>query len=83
MTVTLHLTPEIEAGLLAQAEDSGMALEDYLLTLVEKAALLSRSVKASAERTDAVHRMLEFGEKHHLSLGEPITRALMHEGHRF
>jgi hypothetical protein len=27
--------------------------------------------------------MLEFGEKHHLSLGEPVTRALLHEGHRF
>jgi hypothetical protein len=83
MTVTLHLTPEIEAGLLAQAQESGMVLEDYLLTLMEKAALPSRSAKASAERAEAVHRMLEFGEKHHLSLGEPITRAMMHEGHRF
>jgi hypothetical protein len=24
--------------------------------------------------------MLEFGEKHHLSLGEPMTRQLLHEG---
>lgn len=83
MTVTLHLTPEIEAGLLAQAQDSGMVLEDYLITLMERAALPSGSVKASAERAEAVHRMLEFGERHHLSLGEPITRAMMHEGHRF
>jgi hypothetical protein len=83
MTVTLHLAPEIEAGLMAQAQESGMVLEDYLLTLMERAALPSRAVKASAERTEAVHRMLEFGEKHHLSLGEPITRAMMHEGHRF
>jgi hypothetical protein len=83
MTVTLHLTPELEAGLLVQAQESGMVLEDYLLTLVEKAALSSRSTKASAERAEAVHRMLEFGDKHNLSLGEPITRALMHEGHRF
>jgi len=30
-----------------------------------------------------VRRMLEFGEKYHLSLGEPITRQLLHEGHRF
>jgi hypothetical protein len=27
--------------------------------------------------------MLEFGERHRLSLGEPITRAVLHEGHRF
>ena len=83
MTVTLHLPPEMEAGLLAQAQECDMALEDYLLTLMEKAALPTRSIKAMAERAEAVHRMLEFGEKHHLSLGEPITRAMMHEGHRF
>jgi hypothetical protein len=83
MSVTLHFTPDMEAGLLAQAQESGMVLEEYLLTLVEKATLPSRIVKATAERAEAVHRMLEFGEKHHLSLGEPITRAMMHEGHRF
>jgi hypothetical protein len=27
--------------------------------------------------------MLEFGEKHQLSLGEPVTRKLLHEGHRY
>jgi hypothetical protein len=26
--------------------------------------------------------MLEFGEKHRLTLGEPISRSLLHEGHR-
>jgi hypothetical protein len=70
MTVTIHLTPDMEAGLLAQAQESGMVLEDYLLTLVEKAALPSINAKATAERAEAVHRMLEFGEKHHLSLGK-------------
>ena len=33
-------------------------------------------------REEAVRRMLEFGEKYHLMLGEPITRKLLHEGHR-
>ena len=36
MTVTLNLKPEIEAGLLAQAQAAGMSLEDYLQQLVEK-----------------------------------------------
>ena len=36
MTVTLNLKPEIEAGLLAQAQATGMSLEDYLQQLVEK-----------------------------------------------
>jgi hypothetical protein len=87
MTVTLHLKPEVEAGLLAQAQASGMDLEDYVLTLVEEAACPARGndmAPAKQEgRAEAVRRMLEFGEKHHLSLGEPITRALLHEGHRF
>jgi hypothetical protein len=29
MTVTLHLTPEIEAGLLAQAQAEGLTLEHF------------------------------------------------------
>ena len=87
MTVTLHLKPEVEAGLLARAQASGMALEDYLLSLAEEAALQegpSRTTLARPDaRAEAIRRMLEFGEKHHLSLGEPITRELLHEGHRF
>jgi hypothetical protein len=37
MTVTLKLKPEVEAGLLTQAQASGMTLEEYLLSLVEGA----------------------------------------------
>ena len=86
MTITLHLKPEVEAGLLAQAKASGMVLEDYLLTLVESAALSIREQKAFSStggRQEAVRAMLEFGERHRLSLGEPLTRVLLHEGHRF
>ncbi|HLJ89020.1 MAG TPA: hypothetical protein VKZ53_19525 [Candidatus Angelobacter sp.] len=36
MTVTLNLTPEIEAGLWAQARAAGVTLEVYLQHLVEK-----------------------------------------------
>ena len=59
-----------------------MELEEYLLSLVESAAQATDSVATSA-RENAVRRMLEFGEKYHLSLGEPITRKLLREGHRF
>jgi hypothetical protein len=37
MSVTLNLRPEIEAGLMAQAQASGMTLEEYLLSMVEGA----------------------------------------------
>ena len=85
MTVTLKLKPEVEAGLLAQAQASGMPLEQFLLSVVESAAQSTprnTAVEVPA-RAEAVRRMVEFGEKHHLSLGEPITRRLLHEGHRF
>jgi hypothetical protein len=85
MTVTLNLKPEIESDLLARARASGMPLEQYLLSLVESAArpTARNSAAAGPARVEAVRRMVEFGEKHHLSLGEPITRKLLHEGHRF
>jgi len=86
MTVTLHLKPEVEAGLLAKAHASGIGLEDYLLTVVEGAALsatVPQAPEVRGDRAEAVRRMLEFGQKHRLSFGEPITRALLHEGHRY
>ena len=49
MTVALKLKPEVEAGLLAQAEASGMTLEEYLLSLVESAALAETQRISSAE----------------------------------
>jgi hypothetical protein len=81
MTVTLHLKPHIEAGLLAQARASGMALDEYLLSLVESAAQPSANHAAIAapSREEAVRRMMEFGETHRLSLGEPVIRTLLHE----
>ena len=37
---------------------------------------------AAMAREEAVRRMLEFGEKYRLSLGEPVTHRFLHEGHR-
>ena len=36
MTVTLDFNPEVEAGLMAQAQATGMTLERYVQKLVEK-----------------------------------------------
>jgi hypothetical protein len=83
VTVTLTFRPEIEAGLLAKAQARGMALQDYLQSIVEQDALPSDQKPETARREDAVRRMLEFGDKYHLSLGEPITRELLHEEHRY
>ena len=86
MTVTLTFKPEVEAGLLAKAQARGMDPQGYLQAIVEQEALPnSRKAEPSeaTSRQEAVRRMLEFGEKYRLSLGEPITRELLHEGHRF
>ena len=85
MTLTLHLKPELEAGLMAQAQANGMDLEHYVLTLIERAlpAGVLQSDSESGARAEAARRMREFGDKYHLSLGEPVTRAQLHEGHRY
>ena len=33
-------------------------------------------------RREAVRRMIEVGDRRNLSLGEPVTRQFLHEGHR-
>jgi hypothetical protein len=54
MTVTLHLKPEVEAGLLANAQASGMTVEAFLLSVVEGAVLpAARTMPSSAERAAA------------------------------
>ena len=88
MSFTLHWKPDVEAGVMARAQACGMALEDYLLSLVAdaQAPLASpkqRNQSANTAREEAVRRMLEFGDRYHLSMGEPVTRALLHDEHRF
>lgn len=64
MTVTLNLKPEVEAGLLAQAQVSGITVEEYLLSMLEGAVLqaapktLSPGQRAAAfEAWSASHRV--------------------------
>jgi len=45
MTITINLKPELEAGLLAQAQAGGKTPEEYLLSMVE-GAILPASGKA-------------------------------------
>jgi hypothetical protein len=54
VTVTLNLKPEIEAGLLAQAQATGMSLEDYLQELVERELSSEPSEAVPAEESGMV-----------------------------
>jgi hypothetical protein len=53
MTVTLNLKPELEAGLIAQAQASGMTVEEYVLSVVEGAVLPATQKTLSAEERAA------------------------------
>ena len=57
------------------------SIEDLLTTAL---ASLPQDRRWDADnRRSAVGRMLQFGERRGLSLGEPVTRQFLHEGHRF
>ena len=45
MTITLDLAPEIERGLLAQAQAEGVSITDYVEQLVEREARLGTPIK--------------------------------------
>jgi hypothetical protein len=53
MTVTLTFKPEVEAGLLAQAQRSGMTVEEYLLSMVEGAVFPAAQIVSPEERAAA------------------------------
>lgn len=80
MTITLR--PEQEKAI-QHAIDAGVI--HSLDELIESAiATLPRHEHPAGHRSrsEAVRRMKEFGDKHRLNPGEPITRNLLHEGHR-
>ena len=78
--MTITLTPEQEKAI-RQAIEAGLvrSLDEFIDTALEA---LPHSVSEVSSRKHAVRRMREFGDKYQLSLGEPVTRKLLHEGHR-
>ena len=53
MTVILNFRPEVEAGLFAQAQASGMTLDEYVLSVVEAAVLPTPQQALSAHQRAA------------------------------
>jgi putative addiction module CopG family antidote len=79
--VTIDLKPEQEQ-IIRQQLASGVygSVEEVLDTAL---ASLPQDRRFDREqRREAVRRMIEFGERRRLSLGEPVTRQLLREGHR-
>ena len=81
MTVTLHLAPEIEAGLIAQAQASGMAVEEYLLSVVESAVLKSSQKELSGEERATAFEAWSAGHRHTTPLSDyAVSREGIYEG---
>jgi hypothetical protein len=80
--MTIKLTPEQEQAI-QKAIKSGVvrSVDEFIDTAI--ALLPSPKDRTGTSRQAAVRRMEEFGEKYRLSLGEPITRKLLHESHRY
>lgn len=84
--MTIEIKPEdaetidraIQAGLIEHARE---VVDVGLETL--RSRLESCRGSSESSRGEAIRRMREFGENYRLDLAEPITRKLMHEGHRF
>jgi hypothetical protein len=82
MTVTLKFKPEMEAGLLAQAQASGMSVEEYVLSVVEGALLPAVKNRLSAEERAAAFEAWSARHRPTPPLSEcAVSREAMYEGH--
>ena len=81
MSVTLTFRPEVEAGLLAQAEASGMTLEDYVLSVIEGAVLPATQKALSPEKRAAAFEAWSANHRLTPPLSDyAVSREAMYEG---
>jgi hypothetical protein len=81
MTVTLNLKPEFEAGLLAQARASGMTVEEYLLSVVERVLLPTVQEAPSGEERATAFEAWSAGHRPTPPLSDyAVSRDSMYEG---
>lgn len=80
--MTIQLSAEQERAV-REAINRGVvgSVEEFIELAI--AILPQLKDQTGDSRLDAVRRMEEFSEKYRLSLGEPITRRVLHEGHRY
>jgi len=81
MTVTLKFKPEVEAGLLVQAQASGMSVEEYVLSLVEETVLPAARTRLSPEERAAAFEAWSARHRPTPPLSdEAVSREAMYEG---
>ena len=81
MTVTLQYKPEMEAGLVAQAQASGMTVEDYVQSVVEGALGPPVRTAASPEERAAAFEAWSAGRRSNSPLSDhAMSREGIYEG---
>ena len=81
MTVTLNLNPELEAGLLAQAQAGGKTLEEYLLSMVSGAITPATGKVLTPEQRAAAFQAWSAGHRPTPPLSDyAASRESMYEG---
>jgi hypothetical protein len=81
VTVTLNFKPDIEAGLLAQAQASGMTVEEYLLSMVEGVVLPATQKARSPEQRAAAFEARSANHRPTPPLSDyAVSRKVMYEG---
>ncbi|MBZ5670502.1 MAG: hypothetical protein LAO04_12325 [Acidobacteriia bacterium] len=81
MTVTLKFKPEVEAGLLAQAQANGMSVEEYVLSVVEGTVLPGVKNRLSPEERAAAFEAWSARHRPTPPLSDDaVSREAMYEG---
>ena len=82
MTLTLDISPSLQAELARQAAAHGVDIDAYAASLLEEAAHSPTGLEpagASAEVVEACELLKIFGKQHGLSLGGMSLRELRRE----
>ena len=80
MSVVLDLTPEVEAQLSAQARANGMTLEEYLLSILEGAAISITQTTLSPEQRATAYEAWSAAHKPTPALSDhAVSRESMYE----
>ena len=81
MTVTLKFKPDVEAGLLARAQASGMSVEEYVLSVVEGTVLPAVKNQLSPEERAAAFEAWSARHRPTPPLSDyAVSREAMYEG---
>lgn len=78
MTMKLELTPEVQAGLLSQAQENGLSLEAFAEQVLREKSRVGLTHE-NTDSADAVRRLATFGKRHNLSLGGMTVKELLRE----